>query len=84
MCMTYSGRCLLSNFMAERGANQGSCAHDCRWQYKLHLRLKDGSIEALDIDETNREFFEFLLEEQFRPGPAPDWSARAVSEGVPR
>jgi len=68
MCMTYSGRCLLSNFMAERGANQGSCAHDCRWQYKLHLRLKDGSIEALDIDETNREFFEFLLEEQFRPG----------------
>ncbi len=29
MCMTYSGRCLLSNFMAERGANQGNCANSC-------------------------------------------------------
>ncbi len=38
MCMTYSGRCLLSNFMAERGANQGNCANSCRWNYKLHLR----------------------------------------------
>ena len=35
LCMTYSGRCLLSNFMSERGANQGSCSHSCRWQYSL-------------------------------------------------
>ena len=40
MCMTYSGRCLLSNFMSERGANQGSCAHSCRWSYKLKIKLK--------------------------------------------
>lgn len=68
MCMTYSGRCLLSNFMAERGANQGNCANSCRWNYKVHLKLKDGSVKDLDIDETNSDLFEFLLEEGYRPG----------------
>lgn len=68
MCMTYSGRCLLSNFMAERGANQGSCANSCRWNYKLHMRLKDGTIKELEINEDNAEMFEFLLEEEYRPG----------------
>ncbi|WP_197231518.1 U32 family peptidase [Novipirellula artificiosorum] len=68
MCMTYSGRCLLSNFMCERGANQGNCANSCRWNYKLHLKLKDGTIKDLVIDDSNREMFEFLLEEGVRPG----------------
>lgn len=68
MCMTYSGRCLLSNFMAERGANQGNCANSCRWRYRVHLKLKDGSIKQLDVDERNLELFEFLLEEDYRPG----------------
>ncbi len=68
MCMTYSGRCLLSNFMAERGANQGNCANSCRWNYKLRLRLKDGSVGELRITDDNREMFEFLLEEGCRPG----------------
>jgi U32 family peptidase len=68
MCMTYSGRCLLSNFMAERGANQGACANSCRWEYKLHLRLNDGTIKELGINEDNQELFEFLIEEGFRPG----------------
>ncbi len=68
MCMTYSGRCLLSNFMAERGANQGNCANSCRWHYKLHLKLRDGSIRELELDERNQDLFEFLLEEDYRPG----------------
>ncbi|QDG77138.1 U32 family peptidase [Labrenzia sp. PHM005] len=68
MCMTYSGRCLLSNFMAERGANQGNCANSCRWNYKLHVRLKDGTVEELNITEDNAHLFEFLLEEGCRPG----------------
>lgn len=68
MCMTYSGRCLLSNFMAERGANQGNCAHSCRWHYKLKLRLKDGTIKELELNEENIDLFEFLLEEEYRPG----------------
>ena len=68
MCMSYSGRCLISNYLADRSANQGKCAHCCRWHYKLHLRLKDGSIKEIIIDEHNKNSFEFLLEEEFRPG----------------
>ena len=68
MCMTYSGRCLLSNFMAERGANQGNCANSCRWGYKVHLKLRDGTVQELEIDESNVGMFEFLLEEGARPG----------------
>ena len=68
MCMTYSGRCLLSNFMAERGANQGACANSCRWKYKIHMRLKDGTLKELKLTSENLELFEFLLEEEVRPG----------------
>lgn len=68
MCMTYSGRCLLSNFMAERGSNQGNCANSCRWNYGVRMRLKDGSVEELNITEENQHMFEFLLEEGCRPG----------------
>jgi len=68
MCMTYSGRCLLSNFMSERGANQGNCANACRWNYTFHLRLKDGTVQDLQIDESNYDMFEFLLQEGCRPG----------------
>jgi len=35
MCMAYSGRCLLSNFLTGRGANQGECAQSCRWEYEV-------------------------------------------------
>lgn len=68
MCMSYSGRCLISNFLADRSANKGKCAHCCRWHYKLHLRLKDGTIKDIEINEDNLKAFEFLLEEDFRPG----------------
>ena len=68
MCMSYSGRCLLSNFLANRGANQGKCAHCCRWLYKLHIKLKDGTLKEIEINENNRDLFEFLIEEEHRPG----------------
>ena len=68
MCMTYSGRCMLSNYMAERGANQGACANSCRWNYKVHIRLKDGTLKELAITDENRELFEFFLEEENRGG----------------
>ena len=35
MCISYSGRCLLSNYLAERNANLGDCAHPCRWEYTI-------------------------------------------------
>ncbi len=68
MCMTYSGRCLLSNFLAERGANQGSCAHSCRWGYKLKIKLKDNTEHEIEVNEDNKELFDFFLEEEIRPG----------------
>lgn len=67
MCMSYSGRCLISNFLADRSANQGKCAHCCRWHYKLHLRMKDGSVKDLEITPENKDAFEFLVKEEFRP-----------------
>ena len=35
MCISYSGRCLLSNFFTGRDANQGACTHPCRWKYSI-------------------------------------------------
>jgi putative protease len=67
MCMTYSGRCLLSNYMAERGANQGSCAHSCRWKYRLLVKAPDGTTGTIEIDESNMKEFDFFLQEEFRP-----------------
>lgn len=66
MCMTYSGRCLLSNFLAERGANQGNCAQSCRWNYKVLARTKDGT--EVEITPDNKDDYDFFLEEQYRPG----------------
>ena len=59
--MTYSGRCLLSNFMAERGANQGSCAHSCRWNYKVRIKLKDNKLFEINLNEETKELFDFYL-----------------------
>lgn len=68
MCMTYSGRCLLSNYLAERGSNQGSCAHSCRWKYSLKVQKADGSSAVIDLTSENMNEFNFFLEEEFRPG----------------
>lgn len=68
MCMTYSGRCLLSNYMAERGSNQGSCAHSCRWKYRLKVKTPDGRMGEIEINDDNKSDFQFFLEEEFRPG----------------
>ncbi|MDX2053498.1 MAG: U32 family peptidase [Polyangiaceae bacterium] len=68
LCMTYSGRCLLSNYMAERGSNQGNCAHSCRWKYNLKVARADGTTEVMEITDKNMDDFKFFLEEEFRPG----------------
>ena len=67
MCMSYSGRCLLSNYFTGRGANQGKCAHSCRWNYKLHLKLKENISKEILLDDNTKKLFDFLLEEEFRP-----------------
>jgi putative protease len=52
MCMSYSGRCLLSNFMVGRDANRGNCAHPCRYKYALVEEKRPG--EYLPIEEDSR------------------------------
>ena len=54
MCMSYSGRCLLSAFMTGRSANRGKCAHACRWKYKLYLEEEQRPGEFLPIEEDHR------------------------------
>lgn len=53
MCMSYSGRCLLSNFITGRPSNRGACAQLCRWKYDVILREHDTGIE-MPIEEDDR------------------------------
>ena len=50
MCISYSGRCLLSNFMIDRDANRGQCAHPCRWKYKLVEEQLPGEYYPVEED----------------------------------
>lgn len=52
MCISYSGRCLLSNFMSGRDSNQGACTHPCRWKYALVEQRRPN--EYYPIEEDNR------------------------------
>jgi len=52
MCMSYSGRCLLSNFITGRPSNRGACAQLCRWKYDVILREVESGVEMpLQEDE---------------------------------
>ena len=53
MCMSYSGRCLLSNYITGRPSNRGACAQLCRWKYDVILREKESGIE-MPIEEDDR------------------------------
>lgn len=57
MCISYSGRCLLSNYMVERDANRGACAHPCRWQYYLVEEKRPGEYIPVNEDERGTYFF---------------------------
>lgn len=50
MCISYSGRCLLSNFMAGRDANRGACTHPCRWKYSLVEEQRPGEYYPIEED----------------------------------
>jgi putative protease len=57
MCISYSGRCLLSNYMAGRDANRGECAHPCRWKYYLVEEKRPGEYVPVFEDEKGTYFF---------------------------
>lgn len=51
MCISYSGRCLLSNYMVGRDANRGDCAHPCRWKYHLVEEKRPGEYFPVFEDD---------------------------------
>lgn len=57
MCISYSGRCLLSNFLTGRDANQGACTHPCRWKYALMEETRPG--EYMPVFENERGTYIF-------------------------
>jgi len=57
MCISYSGRCLLSNYMANRDSNRGECAHPCRWNYYLVEEKRPGELIKVTEDEKGTYFF---------------------------
>ena len=57
MCISYSGRCLMSNYMAGRDANRGSCAQPCRWNYALVEEKRPGQYFPVMEDERGTYIF---------------------------
>ncbi len=57
MCISYSGRCLLSNFLVGRDANQGACTHPCRWKYSIVEESRPG--EYMPVFENERGTYIF-------------------------
>ena len=57
MCISYSGRCLLSNFLVGRDANQGACTHPCRWKYSVVEETRPGEYMPVYENERGTYFF---------------------------
>ncbi|MCR5293821.1 MAG: U32 family peptidase [Lachnospiraceae bacterium] len=57
MCISYSGRCLLSNYLTGRDANQGLCTHPCRWKYALVEETRPGLYMPLEENERGSYIF---------------------------
>ncbi|WP_022664621.1 peptidase U32 family protein [Desulfospira joergensenii] len=57
MCISYSGRCLLSSFLSHRDSNRGLCSHPCRWKYSVVEELRPHEFHPLAQDERGSYIF---------------------------
>ena len=57
MCVSYSGRCLLSSFLSGRDANRGACSHPCRWKYAVMEEQRPGQYMPIDEDARGTYIF---------------------------
>lgn len=57
MCVSFSGRCLLSNYLTGRDSNRGDCAQPCRWKYSLQEEKRPGQFFPVEEDETGTYIF---------------------------
>ena len=60
MCISYSGRCLLSNYMCNRDANLGDCAQACRWKYSIVEEKRPGEYYPIEEDDTGTYIYLIL------------------------
>ncbi|MCD7806726.1 MAG: U32 family peptidase C-terminal domain-containing protein, partial [Lachnospiraceae bacterium] len=70
MCISYSGRCLLSAFLTGRDANQGECTHPCRWNYALMEEKRPG--EYFPVEENERGTYLFNSRDLCMIGHIPE------------
>ena len=70
MCISYSGRCLLSNYFTGRDANQGACIHRCRWKYSIVEETRPG--EYMPVYENERGTFIFNSKDLCMIGHIPE------------
>ena len=70
MCISYSGRCLLSNYFTGRDANQGACTHPCRWKYAVVEEKRPG--EYLPVYENERGTYIFNSKDLCMIGHIPE------------
>ena len=76
MCISYSGRCLLSSFLAGRDANQGACTHPCRWKYALMEETRPG--EYFPVFENERGTYIFNSKDLCMIEHIPDMIAAGI------
>ena len=57
MCISYSGRCLLSHFLTGRDANRGACTHPCRWKYSVVEETRHGEYFPVEEDDRGTYIF---------------------------
>lgn len=70
MCVSYSGRCLLSNYLTHRDANKGACSHPCRWKYYLMEEKRPG--EYMPVFENDRGTFLYNSKDLCMVGYIPE------------
>ena len=70
MCISYSGRCLLSNYFTGRDANQGACTHPCRWKYAVMEETRPG--QYFPVEENERGSFIFNSKDLSMIGHIPE------------
>lgn len=76
MCISYSGRCLLSNYFTGRDANRGECTHPCRWKYVISEETRPG--EYLPVEENERGTFLFNSRDLCMIGYLPEMLAAGI------
>ena len=76
MCISYSGRCLLSNYFTGRDANRGACTHPCRWKYAVVEEHRPG--EYLPVEEDERGTYIFNSKDLCMVDKIPDLIAAGI------